>query len=200
MLTQSVKNRLYVRAMKTIRTAMKTTPIKTQNPVQELFFLIAPPRHIASDVAVLKDDVHYLIGHDFEDRFSKAHIPLFKYNDEHIDDMISFVEEKAASFEAFNVFLKDFNVFYNGSKRTVYMDIVNKYPVREIFENLVKEDANFTPHITIAKNLSSEDFLKCWPYLKELNYSNQHFLCDRITVLARNGKKWLHYKDICFGG
>lgn len=198
MLTQFVKNSKYVRTMKTTRT-MRTVAIKTQSPVQELFFMIAPPRHIASDVAVLKDDVHYLIGHDFEDRLSKAYVPLFKYNDEHIDDMLAYVEEKAASFEGFNVFLKDFNVFYYGSKRTIYMDIVNKYPIREIFENLVKEDPSFTPHITIARNLSSEDFLKCWPYLKELNYSNQHFLCDRITVLARTGKKWVHYKDICFG-
>jgi len=197
-MTQIVKDRHYVRIMKTTRT-MKTTAVKIQNPVQELFFMIAPPRHIASDVAVLKDDVHYLIGHDFEDRLSKAYVPLFKYNDEHMDDMIAYVEEKAASFESFNVFLKDFNVFYNGSKRTIYMDIVNKYPIRELFENLVKEDPNYTPHITVARNLSSEDFLKCWPYLKELNYSNQHFLCDRITVLARSGKKWVHYKDICFG-
>jgi len=197
-MTQIVKDRHYVRIMKTTRT-MKTTAVKIQNPVQELFFMIVPPRHIASDVAVLKDDVHYLIGHDFEDRLSKAYVPLFKYNDEHMDDMIAYVEEKAASFESFNVFLKDFNVFYNGSKRTIYMDIVNKYPIRELFENLVKEDPNYTPHITVARNLSSEDFLKCWPYLKELNYSNQHFLCDRITVLARNGKKWVHYKDICFG-
>lgn len=196
-MTQIVKNRDYVRNMKTQRT-MRAAAIKTQSPVQELFFMIAPPRHIASDVAVLKDDVHYLIGHDFEDRFSKAHISLFKYTGEHIEDMIEFVEEKAASFEAFNVFLKDFNVFHNGSKRTIYMDIVNKYPIREVFENLVKEDRDFTPHITIAKNLSAEDFLKCWPYLKELNYSNQHFPCDRITVLVRNGKKWMHYKDICF--
>lgn len=197
-MTLIVKNRLYVRTMKTTRT-MRPAAIKTRNTVQELFFIIAPPRHIASDVAVLKDDVHYLIGHDFEDRLTKACIPLFRYNDEHLEDMLEFVEEKATSFEAFNVFLKDFNVFYNGSKRTIYMDIVNKYPICEIFENLVKEDASFVPHITIAKNLSAEDFLKCWPYLKELNYSNQHFTCDRITVLARNGKKWMHYKDICFG-
>jgi 2'-5' RNA ligase len=201
-MTQSVKTGLYVRSMKQIKTkrTMRPAVIKTQSPVQELFFMITPPRHIASDVAVLKDDVHYLIGHDFEDRFSRAHISLFTYTGEHTEDMISFVEEKVATFESFNVFLKDFNVFYNGSKRTIYMDIVNKYPVREIFESLVKEDAGFIPHITIAKNLTSEDFLKCWPYLKELNYSNQHFLCDRITVLARNGKRWVHYKDICFGG
>lgn len=178
---------------------MKPAAVKLQNPVQELFFIIAPPRHIKSDVSVLKDDVHYLIGHRFDDQFSSAHIALFKYADEHIDDMIAHVEEKAASFAPFNVFLKDFGVFYNGSKRTIFMDIVNKYPIREIFEKTVKEDADFTPHITIAKNLTNEDFLKCWPYLKSLNYSNQHFLCDRITVLARSGKgKWEVYKEIMF--
>lgn len=198
-MTHVVKTGHYVRSMKTQRTMKKQVAVRLKNPVQELFFMIAPPRHILSDVAVLKDDIHYLIGHHFEDRFSKGHISLFKYNDEHIEDILDFVEEKAASFEPFNVFLKDFNYFCHGSKRTIYMDVVNKYPIREIFENLVKEDPDYTPTITLAKNLSSEDFLKCWPYLNELNYSNQHFLCDRITVLARSENKWVHYKDICFG-
>jgi len=178
---------------------LQTQLIKPIQPVQELFFLISPPRHIASDVSVLKDDVHYLIGHKLEDRHSKAHISLFKYNDMHMNDIIRFVERKAAKFEPFNIFLKGFGVFYNGSKRTVYMDIVNKSPIQEIFEKLVKEDANFTPHITIASGLENDEFLRCWPYLKGLNYSNQHFLCDRITVLARSERYWVHYKDIIFG-
>ncbi len=172
--------------------------IQTESPVRELFFLISPPRHIISDVSVLKDDVHYLIGHELEDRHTIAHIPLFRYNDEHIDDMIEHVERKASSFRPFNVFLKGFGVMYNGSKRSVYVDIVNKSPVQEIFEKLVREDANFVPHIPVARNLAMNDFLRCWPYLKGLNYSNQHFLCDRITVLARGTGKWTHYRDIMF--
>lgn len=175
------------------------TSTKIENPVQELFFIIAPPRHIVSDVSVLKDDVHYLIGHKFEAQKSKAHISLFRYSDQYMKDMIRFVESKALHFKPFNVLLKDFGVFYNGSKRSIYMDIVYKSPIQEIFEKLVKEDSNFTPHITIAKNLEMEDFLRCWPYLKSLHYGNQHFLCDRITVLARNDNHWMHYKDIMFG-
>jgi hypothetical protein len=35
--------------------------------------------------------------------------------------------------------------------------------------------------------------------LKSLNYSNQHFLCDRITVLAKTESGWQHYKDILLG-
>jgi 2'-5' RNA ligase len=147
---------------------------------------------------VLKDDVHYLIGHQLEDRHSVAHISLFKYSDQYFNDMIRFVEGRASQFKPFNIFLKDFGVFYNGSQRTIYMDVVNKYPIQEIFEKLVKEDTQYTPHITIAKNLSTADFLRCWPYLRRLNYSNQHFLCDRITVLARSDKKWMHFKDILF--
>jgi 2'-5' RNA ligase len=172
--------------------------LEPQSSVQELFFIISPPRHILSDVSVLKDDVHYLIGRKLEDRHSIAHISLFKYNDEHLNDIVRHVEVKAAQFKPFNVFLKDFGVFYNGAKRTIYMDVVNKYPIQEIFEKVVKEDSNYVPHITIAKNLPMDDFLRCWPYLKGLKYSNQHFLCDRITVLARSDKKWRHYKDLLF--
>ena len=139
---------------------MKPSPIKISNPVQELLFIIAPPRHIKSDVSVLKDDVQYLIGHEFEDRYSKANISLFKYNDEHLDAMVEHVEAKAAHFKPFNIFIKDLNVFYNGSYRTIYLDIVNKYPVRDIFEKLIKEDTGYIPHITIAKKLAAEDFLK----------------------------------------
>ena len=170
-----------------------------KNPVQELLFVILPPPHIVSDVSVLKDDVQFLIGHEFDDRHSKACISLFKYNDEHIDDIIRHVEAKAGYFKPFNVFVKNLNVFHYGSTRTIYLDVVNKYPIRDIFEKLVKEDINYTPHIAIANNISIEDFLKSWAYLKDLSYS-QHFFCDRITVLARGEKRWIHYKDIKFGG
>lgn len=172
-----------------------------QRAIRELFFVITPPRHIISDVAVLKDDVHYLIGHELEDRYSKANISLFKYSDTetHMRDLLRFVEGRAAELQPFNVFLKDFGVFYNGSFRTIYMDIVNKSPIQEVLEKIVREDRDFVPHITIARNLAIHDFLRCWPYLKGLRYSNQHFLCDRITVLARTDRKWMHYKDIMFG-
>jgi hypothetical protein len=177
------------------------SPQIQQQSIKELFFIISPPRHIVSDVSVLKDDVHYLIGHELEDRYSTANIALFKYSDteNRMNHMLRFVEARAAEIETFNVFLKDFGVFYNGSFRTIYMDIVNKSPIQEIFEKIVKEDPEFIPHITIARNLAINDFLRCWPYLKGLRYSNQHFHCDRITVLARSDRKWTHYKDIPFG-
>lgn len=177
------------------------SPETQQPPVKELFFIIAPPRHIVSDVSVLKDDVHYLLGHELEDRYAKANVALFRYSDSEtrMNHMLRFVEARAAELQPFNVFLKDFGVFYNGSFRTIYMDIVNKTPIQEIFEKIVREDPEYIPHITIARNLAINDFLRCWPYLKGLRYSNQHFLCDRITVLARSDRKWTHYKEIVLG-
>ncbi len=168
---------------------------------RELSFIISPPRHILSDVSVLKDDVHYLIGRETEDRYAKGNIALFRYSDteERMSHLIRFVEARARELDPFNIFLKDFGVLYNGSFRTIYLDIVNKAPVQEIFEKIVKEDPGYIPHISIARNLTVNDFLRCWPYLKGLRYSNQHFLCDRISVLVRRDRKWHHYKDIGFG-
>jgi 2'-5' RNA ligase len=177
---------------------MKLTT-KTGSIVKELSFIISPPPHIRSDASVLKDDVHFLIGHSFIDRHSYAHISLFKYNDEHMDDIVRYVAAKAAHMRPFNIFVKNLATFHHGPYRTIYLDIINKYPVRDIFEKLVREDSNYVPHITIARMLSLQDFDKCWPELQNLNYS-QHFLCDRITILARGEQgHWMHYHDIMLG-
>lgn len=166
--------------------------------IRELHFVIRPPRHILSDVSVLKDDVQYLIGRTLSDRYTPANISLFKYSDtdDRMHHMIRFAQARAAEIEPFNVFLKDFGIFFNGALRTIYLDIVNKAPVQELFEKIVREDSDFVPHIPIARNINNQDFLRCWPYLKGLRYSNQYFHCDRITVLARRERKWEFYKEI----
>lgn len=185
--------------MKTTATRIpvkRPQPARTARPVDDLLFIIAPPPHIKSDVAVLKDDVQYLVGHTLPDRFTPAHITLFRYADVHGKDMLDLIQKKASTLQPFNIFLKDFGVARQGEHRTIYLDIVNKYPIRELFEQLVKEDSTYVPTLPVARDLSSEDFLKCWPYLQGLKYSNQHFLCDRITVLQRQGKRWQHLTDI----
>jgi hypothetical protein len=178
---------------------MKQSYVKISKGVEELFFVISPPPHIKSDVSVLKDDVQYLTGNIFEDRYSVAHISLFRFVDEqHFDDIIREVELRATYFSPFNVFIKGLKAFQHGSNRTIHLDIVNKYQVSEIFEKLVKEDNQYSPYISIAKKLTDEEFSHAWPYLEDFCY-NQHFLCDRITVLARTDGRWIHYKDIVFG-
>ena len=174
------------------------TATALKSKVKELLFVISPAEGISSDVRVLKDDVHYLTGKTFEGHGAKAHISLFPYLGDNSENIIRQVEEQAMNFSSFEIIIKDFGVFHHGNNRTIYMDIVNKYRLRDIFESITGSERSFTPHLTIARNLPAEDFLMCWPYFKELHYS-QHFSCDRITVLAKKGKRWVHYKDILLG-
>ena len=178
---------------------MKHSNIKTSQQIEELSFIIAPPPHIKSDVSVLKDDVQFLTGEVFDDRYSPAHISLFKFDDRrHFGDIIKQVEARAAAFDPFNIFIKGLRYFDHGPNRTIYLDILNKVDVQDIFENLVKRNARYMPFISIAQGLNTREFSKAWPHLQDFRYT-QDFLCDRITVLARSGNGWLHYRDILFG-
>jgi hypothetical protein len=173
--------------------------LKIKITIEELAFVISPPGHIKSDVSVLKDDVHFLIGRPFEDMYTKAHLALFKFNEKaYFDDITHHVATAATQFAAFNVFLKDLSVLYVGANRTIVMNVLNKYPVREIFEKLVRKNDRYMPYISIASQLTPSDLLKAWPYMKDFTYS-QHFTCDHISVFARVGKQWTLYKEIPFG-
>jgi len=169
------------------------------NAEQEFSFLISPPTPIKKAIFLLKEDIQTAIGHELDDRYTLAHISLFKCGRKNIENIIQNALSKAAYFKPFNIFLKDFNVFHHGSNRTIYLEIINKYFIRDIFKNLTSKDASFTPHITLIKNVDMEDFQKAWSYLNDFSYS-QYFLCDRITVLERGETQWLHYRDILFKG
>lgn len=178
---------------------MKPTPTKIHQSIDELSFVIAPPPHIKSDVSVLKDDVQFLTAEIFKDRHVPAHISLFRYNDKKLFiDIIQQVETKAAEFRPFNIFLKDLKHFRYNATYTVYLDIINKPDIRDIFEHLIKMNANYLPLISVAKGLGYEQFSKAWPHLRNFRY-RQDFLCDRISVIGRRGHNWLHCRDIMFG-
>lgn len=178
---------------------MKQSPTTIYQSIDELSFVIAPPPHIKSDVSVLKDDVQFLTGKIFCDRYTPAHITLFRYDDKkNFGDIISEVRGKAAAFDPFNIFLKGLKYYWMNSNRSICLDILNKPDIREIFEKLVKKNTRYMPFISIAKGLDHESFLKAWLHLQDFQYT-QDFLCDRIAVVARKENMWLHYRDIMFG-
>lgn len=175
---------------------MKHSSIKINQRIDELSFIIAPPPHIKSDVSVLKDDVQFLTGKIFEDRYTSAHISLFSYDDKtHFNDIVREVELKAAAIPPFNIFLKGLKYYWLHEYRYIYLDILNKRDVREIFERLVKQSRLYIPFISVAKGMDHKSFMQAWLHLQDFKYT-QDFLCDRITVLARTGTKWVHYRDI----
>lgn len=164
-----------------------------------LFFIIAPSPSIKRDVSILKNHLQSLIGRGFLSRHAIAHISLRQdFNQKIFPDIIAYFERIAIHFKPFHILIKDLAIFQHGSYRTIYLDIVENYTICEIFEKTVKKGGHHKPHITIGRKLAEEDFLKAWPYLKDFSYS-QHFLCDRITVLAQVENWWMHYKDILLG-
>ena len=157
--------------------------------------MISPPKAIANYVMQLKNYVRDAIGHRVEDDFSKAHISLFKYRDAHAENLLYEADSKISSFTPFNVYIKNLNVAQEGDGWSIYLDIVHKAPLFEIAENIAGHEVDFTPRITIARNLGLNDFLKVWGTLKELSYS-QYFKCDHVTVLKKAPRKWVHHADI----
>ncbi|MBL7864942.1 MAG: 2'-5' RNA ligase family protein [Cyclobacteriaceae bacterium] len=162
----------------------------------ELLFIISPPPAIAEYVSMLKQHVKLAIGHPFEDEFTKAHISLFKYRDEHAEDWLYQVDSKISSFAPFHVHIKNLNFYDHGTTRTIYLEVVQKTPIYELVEKL-DHSGDFTPYITIARNLDINDFLKAWKSLKNLSYSD-YFRCDHITVLKKAPRRWVHYMDLGF--
>lgn len=163
----------------------------------DLFFLITPSDKIIEDVISLKNDVQKLLGHSFNSDHSKAHVSLYKDVESEANNTRSLygIQFKLQTITPFKIFIKGINIFRHGSGGSIFLEIVNKAPVRDLFERLTTKKVSFTPHITIGRNLSPEDFVKAWSYLTNRKYS-QHFLCDRITVLIRGENRWDEYDNI----
>ena len=164
---------------------------------EELFYLITPSPSINDFVSMLKGHVEDILGHQYESRFSKPHVSLLKDSQEHAEGFLYDAEEQLRSVKPFIIPVKNLKVFWEGDdKRTIYLDILYKTPICEIFEILARNnEAEFKPHISIAKNLEVKNFLKVWKSLKSITYSND-FQCDHITVLKKSGRGWRHHVDL----
>lgn len=161
----------------------------------ETFVIISPPESILKDISYLKKSIGEILGYPYEGEFSKAHISLLKYRDQHTDSELYTINNLVASVKPFNLYVKGFDVLHHGNNRTLCLNVDNKNPVRELAETLTGRE--ITPHITLAKNLSVHSFNKVWSAVKRVTYST-HFRCDHLTVLKRNSGPWRHYMDLPF--
>ncbi len=169
-----------------------------KNTVSTLWFTILPPPHICSDVSVIRDDIRYLIGHGFEGQRSLPVISLFRYNGNYATDLVDIIERRARLAKPFNIFLKDFGYLQQDNNHTIYLDVVNRFAVTELIQQLTGEAPELNPCIPVAHKLPEIDFMKCWPYLKSLNYGNQHFPCIGLVVFIKEKGRWVKGKTIPF--
>lgn len=159
----------------------------------ELFFIISPPADILRQIANMKRQVRQSIGRPFEAELSIGHISLHKDSGEHVEASLDVIDSRLSAIDPFEIEIKDFNVFF--SSKTIFLDIVNKGAVHDVFEGITRLPYDGVPHVTIAKNLAKPDFQKAWSQLTATPYSTK-FICDHIKVLRRSKRRWMHYTEI----
>lgn len=160
----------------------------------ENFLLISPSLPVAKDVSFFKQRFRRILGHSYDSEFSKAHISLVKYLDEHSDNLLYHIADTVLSgFKPFTIYINGFYVLNHGASRTICLNIINKNSVCELMKQLTGQES--LPHITLAKNLGKEDFNKLWPTVRNIKYANS-FKCEAITVLRGNEGGWKYYTDL----
>lgn len=160
----------------------------------ENFLLISPSLPVAKDVSFFKQRFRRILGHSYESEFSKAHISLVKYHDVHSDNLLYHIADNVLSgFKPFTIYINGFYVLHHGGNRTICLNIINKNSVCELMKKLTGQES--LPHITLAKNLSKEDFNRLWPTVRNIKYANS-FKCESITVLRGTDGAWAYYTDL----
>jgi 2'-5' RNA ligase len=165
-----------------------------QNPL-ELFFIISPPADILKQISGMKRLVRNAIGRPFDAECSIGHISLHKEGGNHAQSALAEISARLSALEPFDIQVKDFNSFKNS--KTIYLDIVNKEFIHNVFENITQLRYDGIPHVTVAKNLCKRDFEHAWKTLNQNPYNNG-FTCDRVKVLRKSQRRWLHYTDLYF--
>jgi 2'-5' RNA ligase len=170
--------------------------MKSQNQnTGELFFIISPPADILKQIASMKRLVRNAIGRPFDAECSIGHISLHKDHGVHGLTALEPIGARLSAIEPFDIQMKDFSSFRNS--KTIYLDIVNKGFIPDIFENITQLRYEGIPHVTLAKNLCKRDFQQAWSILNQSPYHSQ-FRCDRVRVLKKSTRHWIHYTDLCF--
>ena len=162
-------------------------------PINHYFFTITPSPLIQVFVSNLKKQVRSIIGHEFQNEFSKTHISLFQYSEHHTDDILYDADWLIPALLPLDIFVNGLGIFKHGTNKTIYLQIEYKTPIADLAKALGGKD--ITPHITIARNLAADYFDKAWRHLQRVSYSN-HFRCNNVTVLKREHHKWNRYLEL----
>lgn len=178
---------------------MKIDTHTFQDNATELLFVLTPSESVQKDLAHFKKDTARLVGYTYESRHSLAHITLGYTSTDKPTQLIWSIASRLSHVSPLSIYIKDCSTFHNGANRTIFLDVVNKPAVNSVTENIFELiHAVDIPHLTIARNLPYDDFLKAWPYFENVHYS-QHFTCTDITVLQRTGNRWTYYESIPLG-
>ena len=154
---------------------------------QDYLLVITPSEEIISEVRRLKDFAKKLIGyyHSFN---SKAHITVNHYYDGKalfFDDRMPVYRSMTNRIDAFEIKINGFDFFEHNGNYTIYAKVELSENITTTFSRFKKvfgADVPQTPHITIARSLSYNQYKLLWYYFKKQNFECS-FYADEIVVL-----------------
>jgi 2'-5' RNA ligase len=155
--------------------------------------ILSPGAIIRKEIASFKNEVKHLIG-DFESYTSIGHVTLVDVDLEKEDVLARRCERlyrQLKNIPCIELSINKFDSFKNGDKYVIYAKIEYNEEVGRWFKAVglsLGRRSRITPHITIAKNLTEEQFTVLWSHFDKKEYRRKMFV-DAITLLMKKGHK-----------
>jgi len=172
----------------------------------DYMIIISPPAEIREMIRKYKRSSAKVIG-TYDGMHSIAHITVTGQGRQMPVMMLQkldYYQKKFIRIKANYIRIKGFNFFTHGAtSATIYAELELSAELRTWFAQLKKvfgDGQHTVPHITVVKNIPTDNFKKLWPYFEGRSY-NAYFLADRLTVLSRptfgsNETRWIPFKEL----
>lgn len=162
-------------------------------PLYAYLVIISPPEHVKNDIVKIKREMSRIIDLGDKNMHSIPHITLV----DKLTDDVYFTETITKLIEdekPFTIKVSGWNLFDHGHSLTVYLTIIFPHPIVNMMQ-LVKSTSK-TPHLSIAKKISYDDFKKLVPFLNSLNFSAE-WVCSEVLVLRKlMSEKHLGFREV----
>jgi len=151
-------------------------------------FVLSLPDHVNTEIVKLKNEARRVIG-DYPGMGSKPHITTNNYpkHPVHVHDHgFSMFERRLTALPAVVFEIDSFDCFNenNGYNKTIYAKIKmsdhNTYWLKLLWDIVGKGSG--TPHITIARRLTPDQFNLLWPYFQKKELKKK-FVVSKFTIL-----------------
>jgi 2'-5' RNA ligase len=169
-------------------------------------FVLSLPDHVNYEIIRLKNEAKRVIG-DYPGMASKPHITINNYPKQNTyihDHGFSMFERRLSLLPAIVFEIDGFDCFNesNGYNKTIYARLKmadhNKYWLKLLWDIVGK--SNDTPHITIARGITPEQFNILWPHFRKREL-NLKFVSSRFTILKNQARSASQmYREFEFKG
>jgi len=176
--------------------------------------MLSLPDRIDNHIKLYKKSCSKHIG-NFKGMYTQGHVSFGIFRDES-DGPLQLSHNMAVYFDAISkvfddveprkLYIKDFKYFSHGPRfHTIYAAVIMDNHTKEWFARVDKKlnvNKQTVPHITIAKNIPTEQFNILWPYFEGRAYE-EAFYSEELIILQKevNNPNGVYrpFKKIAFG-